>query len=415
MSTPDTRDAAQLAEMAAIDQRTDEAHRFLDLLFSVGATPIGARITLSVPNPVWKPGETARWLSAHVPVEKTRLAAERALASDVLSQHNVYFGCALTCGDLGAFRRGKVDEKVAIPGVWCDLDIVAPGHAASNLPTFDEARTLLVDLALPPTVLVHSGGGLHPWWLFADGPWTLHDAGEREFAGRLVAGLQVQLGQRMQVRGWHLDSTADLTRVLRLPGTTNYKIAGNPRPVQILTSDGPRHDRAALLARFEPMAPKRTAARPKNTAGCGRQLTDGDERPSLLVRAFELAGMLGDEISDGRFTVVCPWEHQHTTGRRFDTSTIIWPPTTSSRLGWFCCLHGHCKGRSLDEVLAALPTEAVAKAQAEHDAEQRAGIDAMLVVFAPTPTAPPIPKQSIRDFCQARMKRLQAARPKRTK
>ena len=419
MSADDERTAGQLAEVAAIEARIAEADTFLRMLFGVGTAPPGACITLSVPNREWKPdARVARWLSAHVPVEQTLRAANMSLASDVNKHDDVYVACALTCGDLGKSHRGKIEQKVAIAGVWVDLDLAAPGHVATNLPTYEQALALLDEFALRPTLLIHSGGGTYPWFLFSDGLWSLTDDAERDRAGRLVEGLQAQLGKLMEAHGWHLDGTADLTRVLRLPGTTNRKIAGNPRPVRLLFSDGPRYDRAALLARFEAEAPRKSTARPKSTDGSGRQLAPDDDAPSLLVRAFDYAGMLGDEISGGRFTCICPWEREHTTGRRFDTSTVLFPSASDSRIGGFSCLHGHCKGRGdFLAVLAALPPDAVKRAQAEHDAEQRAELEEMRAAFGVQREAPvqALPKQSTREFCRERMERLKAARPKRGK
>ena len=48
-------------------------------------------------------------------------------------------------------------------------------------------------------------------------------------------------GLRAASRGWSLDHTHDLARVLRLPGTLNHK-TNPPRMVSLLKNDGPRYD-----------------------------------------------------------------------------------------------------------------------------------------------------------------------------
>src|SRR5262249_1782569 len=45
---------------------------------------------------------------------------------------------------------------------------------------------------------------------------------------------QEALRARCRERGWSMDSTHDLARVLRLPGTVNRKLPDNPVPVTVL-------------------------------------------------------------------------------------------------------------------------------------------------------------------------------------
>jgi P4 family phage/plasmid primase-like protien len=93
----------------------------------------------------------------------------------------------------------------------------------------------------------------------------------------------------------------------------------------------------------------------------------GDIGPAggLLKRAFRHAGWLGPEMEDGKVKVQCPWENQHTTGSRFDSSTILFPPRPGEEVGWFHCKHSHCCDRQQQEVLDTLPVEALEQARAE--------------------------------------------------
>ena len=68
--------------------------------------------------------------------------------------------------------------------------------------------------------------------------------------------------------------------------------------------------------------------------------------------------MLGPRTGSGKAAVACPWESSHTTGRRFDSSTVLFGASASRPLGWFHCSHGHCVDRLQSEVIAALPLEA---------------------------------------------------------
>ena len=64
---------------------------------------------------------------------------------------------------------------------------------------------------------------------------------EREAFGRLCRGWQHLFQQAGRDRGWHVDSTADLTRVLRIPGTLNLKTE-EAREVLVQEANGLRYD-----------------------------------------------------------------------------------------------------------------------------------------------------------------------------
>jgi hypothetical protein len=86
---------------------------------------------------------------------------------------------------------------------------------------------------------------------------------------------------------------------------------------------------------------------------------DGSAPESLLERAFAAAGWLGPRLSGGGRAALCPWEGVHTTGTRFDGSTVLFPPTREFGRGWFHCSHTHCRDRSQQDVLLALPPAAL--------------------------------------------------------
>ena len=121
--------------------------------------------------------------------------------------------------------RGKTDDIIGIPGLWLDLDYHSPGaHKARHpLPPTEKAALSLLDAApYRPSLIIHSGHGLQVYWLFKE--ITCFDSqADRETFGRLCRGWQKLFQQAGRNRGWHVDSTADLTRVLRIPGTRNLK------------------------------------------------------------------------------------------------------------------------------------------------------------------------------------------------
>lgn len=84
----------------------------------------------------------------------------------------------------------------------------------------------------------------------------------------------------------------------------------------------------------------------------------------LLGRAFLEAGYYIRDLGPDRAAVRCPWEAEHTSGVRGDSSTIVWAPRAGDTLGHFHCSHAHCATRTWQAVLDALPELAVATAKA---------------------------------------------------
>lgn len=93
---------------------------------------------------------------------------------------------------------------------------------------------------------------------------------------------------------------------------------------------------------------------------------EGDAAWSVLGVAFQHVGWLGKRLRDGRRAVLCPWRHEHTGGRDYDTSTVLMPPRTGERVGWFHCSHSHCHGRTATDALNALGPDARAAADARY-------------------------------------------------
>ena len=111
--------------------------------------------------------------------------------------------------------RGGADDVLDVFAFAVDLDHRCAHHARDELPPdLDSALSLLDDFPLAPTVTVATGGGLQGWW-FAAEPWPAEDAAP--VLGRWGVNWR-ELGWR---RRWHVDSTASLEHVFRLPGTRN--------------------------------------------------------------------------------------------------------------------------------------------------------------------------------------------------
>lgn len=125
-----------------------------------------------------------------------------------------YFGVCLR-----KEKKGDKHSVVAVPALWCDLD--AKDFEGGK----DEALAQLNKLSqyLYPSIIVDSGHGFHCYWLLREA----EDVENDEDIVRIEGYLK---GLARTLRG---DSTYDLGRMLRMPGTLNHKELQNPCVCQI--------------------------------------------------------------------------------------------------------------------------------------------------------------------------------------
>ncbi|MFN4275352.1 MAG: hypothetical protein ACK4FJ_03555 [Ferrovibrio sp.] len=164
------------------------------------------------------------------PSNELNRLAERAEAVGLTSQ--IYYAPGIQAVAPGPRQRGGSASVCGIPGFWWDGDILGPGHKQTALPTEKQIKGFIISLPMKPSAVVWTGGGVHCYWLF-EKPWVFSDEADRQKAAAMLAGWQrriIELGSR---HGWKFDFTGDLARVLRLPGTWNLKIPGQPRPVTV--------------------------------------------------------------------------------------------------------------------------------------------------------------------------------------
>jgi hypothetical protein len=166
-----------------------------------------------------KPSKRSTFESLSTEDWYSKLARSAMLARE---RENVYFAIGVQ-GQQPYRGRGKQAGVIALPGLWADIDVLGPNHAARNLPpTLDDAWGIVRAIPFKPTVVVYSGGGIQLHWLFREPMETATDK-DRSAAKRLSKSFQVLLGNVAAQNGWSIDNTADLCRLLRLPGTYNRK------------------------------------------------------------------------------------------------------------------------------------------------------------------------------------------------
>jgi putative DNA primase/helicase len=164
-------------------------------------------------------------------------AAAYATQLDTHQPEGIYLRTTTLRSELQAGQRGGEADTRALVGLWADLDIAGPGHKTDQPLPPDEAaaRAVIAETGLPtPTLWVHSGGGLYPWWLL-QGHYDIdeHNLGDTK---TLSARWQTIIGRSAAALGWHYGTgVGDLARVLRIPGTVNRK-AGLTRPCTVINA-----------------------------------------------------------------------------------------------------------------------------------------------------------------------------------
>ncbi len=122
-------------------------------------------------------------------------------------------------------KRG--DESVVAYQTACivDIDIASDAHKQSDLaPSFDVAKSYL---PFQPSILINSGYGLHAYYAF-DSPIAITDENRQQIKQRNELLLDVV---RSRSNGNKIDGVGDLPRILRTPGTFNYKLGKDNPPL----------------------------------------------------------------------------------------------------------------------------------------------------------------------------------------
>lgn len=173
---------------------------------------------------------------------------------------NYWIGVALRKSN----KNGKKVDCLALPALYSDVDYGQAGHRKkSKWRTKEQALAAIQAFPLRPSILVHSGGGFQPYWLLKE-PFSLENGNYAQVEA-IMKGLTLALGGDV--------GTQDISRILRLPGTYNMKLAGTPRPVEISWSEPERVYSLSDFAQYETR--RRTAQDDQKKGGStGPQITD---------------------------------------------------------------------------------------------------------------------------------------------
>ena len=149
---------------------------------------------------------------------------------------------------------GKRGDELAVSyqtAVVADIDIRSDAHKGdpSKFATdFDEAKSFL---PFTSSIIINSGYGLHAYYIF-DSPIKISDDNREEIKRRNNLLLDVI---RQQANGKKIDGVGDLPRILRTPGTFNYKLGKDNAPLcHIVENSGLRFSSNELDEKLNALA-----------------------------------------------------------------------------------------------------------------------------------------------------------------
>jgi len=133
-------------------------------------------------------------------------------------------------------KGGKKSNVKYINSFHAEIDYGTLGHnKKTEHATHDDALKAIKEFPVKPTIIVHSGGGFHCYWVL-DMPIEILDQGDCTI--ETIEGINLTLCKKL---GGDV-GTQDISRVLRVPGTYNFKDPDNPREVTITEGSDIRYD-----------------------------------------------------------------------------------------------------------------------------------------------------------------------------
>ena len=122
-------------------------------------------------------------------------------------------------------KRGDETTVSYQTAIVVDIDICSDAHKSDNLAAnFEEAKSFL---PLTPSLIIDSGYGLHAYYIF-DTPIEITDENREELKRRNNLLIEIT---RQKANGKKIDGVGDLPRILRTPGTFNYKLGKDNPPL----------------------------------------------------------------------------------------------------------------------------------------------------------------------------------------
>jgi len=247
--------------LPTIETDYGQAVRQLNILFG----RVGPQLTIAINHKRETTGFRTEFFKANQLEEAARFGIERTN-----DKADVWVRVCPLAQSLTKGKRGTIEDSVALPALFADLDIGKGGHT----PDRDTAlHTLRSVMPLEPTMTISSGHGLHVYYCLHE-PIT-----DMAHAQQLADAWKETLLGGFQSAGYGLDHVFELARVLRLAGTVNYKDKTAPVPVELLEHDS---NKLYCVADFEPFL-----YQSPQLIGCVTERTEITERTETIENTEE--------------------------------------------------------------------------------------------------------------------------------
>jgi hypothetical protein len=136
------------------------------------------------------------------------------------NKENIFIGIGTTDKRLSVKKRATAQDITSMRVFHIDIDIKQPNvHANTKLPATIEQANEIAHSILEPTYVIQSGHGLHAYYLTNEHVKITPE--NFDYWTMLIKTWQQEHGKKFPQ--YKLDSTYDLSRILRCPGSLNCK------------------------------------------------------------------------------------------------------------------------------------------------------------------------------------------------
>jgi len=251
---------------------------------------------------------------------------------------------ALADADIALHTRLVFDFDPVRPKGTPSTDTEMRAAAAAR----DRMVAALTSLGWPQPAQALSGNGAHALYRVR----LKVSVESTELLAVLYRGMKLDFG----TRDVDFDTTVrNPARIWRLYGTINRKGVPTPeRPHRVASVTLPARWEAVSPRQVEALAAgymKRPEAQPERRLAV-QVAGDGDYTTLDPARWFMAHGHYRRRLEGAMHAVRCPWEAEHSTvDGEHSTATVIWEATGRC---WpnFRCMHAHCDGRGIRDVMS---------------------------------------------------------------
>lgn len=215
---------------------------------------------------------------------------------------NVWFSPNPLTLEPGVSRKGGEADVARGLALYVDLDVVIPGVKGKGLASLAECEQVIekltAALGCAPAVVIESGHGLQPIWRVQEAPLITDGAVVWKTISARWAALVRQIAAEINPDG-HVDSVFNIDRVLRCPGSTNWKVVDEPVPARCSVNAEAGWLDVTELGATLPEAPVASPVHAKGSPAEGRAVLEGFRSGAMSATVAEKVREVEAAIEDG--------------------------------------------------------------------------------------------------------------------